>query len=42
MINLATPFEVARVLALTVVVLLLGLIVEFLFNKLSKKARDWQ
>ena len=42
MINLATPFEVARVLALTIVVLVLGLIVEFLFNTLSKKARDWQ
>lgn len=42
MINLATPFEVARVLALTVVVLLLGLLVEFLFNRLSKKASEWQ
>ncbi len=42
MINLATPFEVAKVLALTVVVLVLGLIVEFLFNKLSKKSANWQ
>ena len=42
MIILASPFEVAKVLALTVVVLLLGLIVEFLFNKLSKKSATWQ
>ncbi len=42
MINLATPFEVAKVLALTMVVLILGLIVEFLFNKLSKKSANWQ
>lgn len=42
MINLATPFEVAKILALTVVVLLLGLFVEFLFNRLSKKASEWQ
>ncbi len=41
-INLATPFEVARVLALSVVVLVLGLILEFLFNKLSKKASSWR
>jgi len=42
MINLATPFEVARVLAITVVVLVLGLVIEFLFNKLSKLASSWR
>ena len=42
MINLASPFEVARTLALTLVVLIIGLIVEFLFNKLSKKSANWQ
>lgn len=42
MINLATPFNVARVLALSIVVIVLGLIVEFLFNKLSKRAGTWQ
>ena len=42
MINLATPFEVARTLALSVVVLVLGLLVEFLFNMLSKKAGKWR
>ena len=42
MISLATPFEVARVLALTVIVLVLGLIVEFLFNKLSKISASWK
>lgn len=35
-------FEVARTLALTAVVLILGLVVEFLFNKLSKKAGQWK
>ena len=42
MINLATPFEVARTLALSIVVLILGLLVEFLFNKLSKRSASWQ
>ncbi len=42
MIILASPFEVARTLGLTLVVLILGLIVEFLFNKLSKKSANWQ
>lgn len=42
MINLATPFNVARVLSLSIVVIVLGLIVEFLFNKLSKRAGAWQ
>lgn len=42
MINLATPFEVARTLALSVVVLVLGLLVEFLFNMLSKKTGKWR
>ncbi len=42
MLNLARPFEVARTLALTVVVLILGLTVEFLFNKLSKKSGQWK
>ncbi len=42
MINLATPFNVARVLALSIVVIVLGLIVEFVFNKLSKRAGTWQ
>ena len=35
-------FEVAQTLALTVVVLLLGLVLEFIFNALSKKAGDWK
>ena len=42
MINLATPFNVARVLSLSIVVIVLGLIVEFVFNKLSKMAGTWQ
>ncbi len=42
MINLAMPFEVAKTIALTIVVLLLGLIIEFLFNKLSKLAGRWK
>lgn len=42
MLNLARPFEVARTLALTLVILILGLTVEFLFNALSKKAGDWK
>ena len=42
MINLATPFNVARVLSLSIVVIVLGLVVEFLFNKLSKRAGSWQ
>ncbi len=42
LINLATPFEVAKVLALSIVILCLGLIVEFLFNILSKKAGVWR
>ena len=35
-------FEVATTLALTIVVIILGLIVEFLFNALSKKAGSWK
>lgn len=42
LLNLSRPFEVARTLALTAVVLILGLFVEFLFNKLSKKAGQWK
>ena len=42
MINLASPFEVARTLALSIVVLVLGLLVEFLFNMLSKKSASWR
>ena len=42
MINLATPFDVARTLALSIVVLVLGLVVEFLFNMLSKKSASWR
>lgn len=42
MLNLAIPFEVARTISLTIVVLFLGLIVEFLFNKLSKRASVWR
>ena len=42
MLNLAKPFEIARTLALTAVILILGLAVEFLFNKLSKKAGAWK
>lgn len=42
MINLASPFEVARTLALSIVVLVLGLLVEFLFNILSKKSAIWR
>ena len=42
MINLASPFEVARTIGLAVVVLLLGLLVEFLFNMLSRKAGKWR
>ena len=42
MINLASPFEVARTLALSIVVLVLGLLVEFLFNMLLKKSASWR
>ncbi|MBQ9734599.1 MAG: ABC transporter permease subunit [Clostridia bacterium] len=43
MLNMASySFEVATILALTVVVLILGLIVEFIFNALSKKAGEWK
>ena len=42
MINLATPFFVARIFALSIVVILLGLVVEFLFNMLSKKSAIWR
>lgn len=42
MINLSTPFEVARTLALSIVVLIIGLIVEFIFNILSKRAGSWR
>ena len=42
MLNLSRPFEVARTLALTVVVLIIGLAVEFIFNKLSKKSGQWK
>ena len=42
MINLASPFEVAKTIALSIVVLILGLLVEFLFNGLSKKAGRWR
>ncbi len=42
MINMATPFYVARTLALSIVVLILGLLVEFLFNMLSKRASIWK
>lgn len=42
LLNLSRPFEVAKTLALTAVVLILGLVVEFLFNKLSKKAGQWK
>ncbi len=42
MINLATPFEVAKIIALSIIVLVVGLIVEFLFNKLSKWSSNWK
>ena len=42
MINFASPFEVARTLALSIVVLVLGLLVEFLFNMLLKKSASWR
>lgn len=43
MLNMANySFEVATTLALTTVVLLLGLAVEFIFNALSKKAGAWK
>ena len=42
MINLASPFEVAKTIALSIVVLILGLLVEFLFNTLSKKSASWR
>ena len=43
MFNMANyGFEVARTLALTIVVLILGLLVELLFNALSKKAGEWK
>ena len=42
MINLATPFVVARIFALSIVVILLGLVVEFLFNMLSKKSASFR
>jgi ABC-type nitrate/sulfonate/bicarbonate transport system permease component len=43
MLNMANySFEVAKTLALTVVVLALGLIIEFIFNALSKKVGEWK
>ena len=43
MFNMANyGFEVARTLALTIVVLILGLLVELLFNALSKKVGEWK
>ena len=43
MLNMASyGFEVAKTLALTISVLILGLVVEFIFNALSKKTGEWK
>lgn len=42
MINLSSPFEVARTIGLSIVVLALGLIIEFLFSMLARKAGKWR
>ena len=43
MLNIANyNTEIAKMLALVLVVLILGLIIEFIFNRLSKKTGDWK